>query len=170
MKPPQSCTKSVLPVSPGQDWQPLAPPASNHQDRPSAPTHGLDGRGQGHGLSSSSGRSPGPRGTSCDPGLGDHPQPPAKPAGCPRGGEGLTFLFTCTLLSTCTLLPLGSWGQTGDAEDACRWTTTLRSGSHPRLSSSEGGGGREAEPHACSTAHTAFRCLGLGGAGGLLGT
>ena len=92
VKPPQSGTKSVLPVSPGQDWQPLAPPASNHQDRPSAPTHGLDGRGQGHGLSSSSRRSPGPRGTSCDPGLGDRPPSPLQSLpGAPGEGRGSPF-------------------------------------------------------------------------------
>ena len=134
-KHPQSCNKSMLQVSWGQDWQLMAPPAFNHQDCPSAPTHGLDGRGQGHGLRSSPRWSSGPWGISYDPGLWDHPPPaPCKACACPWGEEGLTFL------STCTPLPSGSWGDTGDAEDACQWTAALRSGSHPRLSSSGGVG------------------------------
>ena len=93
-KHPQSCNKSMLQVSWGQDWQLMAPPAFNHQDCPSAPTHGLDGRGQGHGLRSSPRWSSGPWGISYDPGLWDHPPPsPLQSLRVPlgRGGTHLSL-------------------------------------------------------------------------------
>ena len=148
-KHPQSCNKSMLPVSWGQDWQLLAPPAFNHQDCPSAPTHGLVGRGQGHGLRSSPRWSSGPWGISYDPGLWDHPpQPPAKPAGAP--GERRDSPFS-------PRAPLSPRAP-GETQGMQR---TPVSGQQPSTLEATPGsaprgvwGGREAEPHACSASHT----------------
>lgn len=151
----------MLPVSWGQDWQPLAPPAFNHQDSPSAPTRGLDGRGQWHGLSSSPRRSPGPRGTSCDPGLWDHPPPSPLQSlpGAPGEGRGSHF----------SPRALFSPRAPGERQGVQR---TPVSGQRPSaLEATPGsalrgvGGGREAEPHACSAAHTALLAERVGGWG-----
>lgn len=152
-KRPQSRTKSVLPASRARLVAAGSSSLLGAGTAPLPPPVGWTGEARGVGPSSSPQRFSCARGTSCDPGhpcdpglVGPPPQPPAKPAGA-LGGRGRGSPF-----STCTLLPLGSWGETG-AEDACQWTATRHPGSHPRLSSPGVGGGHEAEPHTLRGSH-----------------